>query len=63
MPLTDKPKMGTKVKVTDHIYGKYMENFKGKEGRVDGAITHSSCIVKLKNGQRRWFDYRELDLI
>lgn len=55
------PQLGDRVKVVGHLFP-YMEKFVGREGTVDGAVTQHSCVVMLKGAQRRWFDFRELEV-
>lgn len=35
----------------------------GKEGKVVGAVTSSSCRVKIAYGDELWFEFRELELV
>lgn len=55
-------KKGDKVKVVKNAFP-YMEQFVGRTGVIDGAVTDYSCVVKLNGGLRRWFDFRELELL
>ena len=59
--MPDAPRIGDTVKVIGHLFP-YMEKFVGREGKVDGAVTQYSCVVALKGGHRRWFDFRELEV-
>lgn len=55
------PRLGDKVKVVGHLFT-HLERYIGREGTVDGAVTNASCMVALKGGHRRWFDFRELEV-
>ena len=35
----------------------------GKEGKVVGGLTHSSCRVKIAYGDELWFEFRELEMV
>ena len=55
------PRLGDKVKVVGHLFP-HVERYIGREGTVDGSVPHLSCVVKLKGGDRKWFDHRELEV-
>lgn len=58
-------KIGDKVKVAKNCntYLPLPPGTMGKEGKVVGAVTGSSCRVKIVYGDELWFEFRELEMV
>lgn len=54
--------VGDKVRVIKNS-NSYMKAYVGKEGKITGGLTPSTCRVKLAYDEELTFDLRELELV